>query len=123
MATQLNLFRERNCTVSVISSGDSSYIEEFKGITDFQGNIFTDPSRQSFNLLGLTSGIGGLLGMKSITKGFTALREGVKPGLLQGSALQLGGALIVTREEEICYYYKSVEAGDYPPIDEMLAAI
>gem|GEM_PF-2300345 len=65
----------------------------------------------------------GLLNLKTLAKGFTALREGVKPGLLQGSALQLGGAVIVSQEDYLCYYFKSSEAGDYPPISEMLAAL
>ncbi len=64
-----------------------------------------------------------MLGLKSLAKGFTALREGIKPGLLHGSALQLGGAIIVTSEEKVCYFFRSSEAGDYPPVDSMLAAI
>lgn len=71
----------------------------------------------------MTSNVSGLLGLKTLAKGFTALREGIKPGLLQGSALQLGGAVIISQEGNICYYFKSTDAGDYPPIPEMLAAL
>ncbi len=74
-------------------------------------------------MLGLTSGLVGLMGRKSISRAFTALRRGILPGSIQGSALQLGGALVVSPQQSVLYSYRSSEAGDDPPVDEVLQAI
>ncbi len=71
-------------------------------------------------MLGLSSGIGGLFGLTTLAKGFSALRKGIKPGSIQGSALQLGGALVVDQQGSIRYHHQSKEAGDDPPVEEML---
>ena len=61
--------------------------------------------------------------MKTFSRGFFALRQGVKPGKLEGSALQLGGAVIIDKNGSILYKFQSSEAGEDPPVDQMLAAI
>jgi hypothetical protein len=63
------------------------------------------------------------LGLKTISRGLSAFRQGVKPGSLQGSALQLGGAVVIDSSSAVRYLYRSSEAGDDPPVDEMLRAI
>ncbi len=63
-----------------------------------------------------------VIGMKSFTQGFSALRAGFMPGSLQGHALQLGGAVVVVPEGKITYVFKSSAAGDHPPVEALLAA-
>jgi hypothetical protein len=109
--------------LAVIGSGAVSHLKAFRSTTGYRGKLFSDPSRETFRLLGLTSGLGGLIGSKSIGRALTALRRGIRPGSIQGSALQLGGALVVTPQESILYSYRSNEAGDDPPVDEILQAI
>ena len=107
----------------VIGCGKAGHIEAFQKATGYTGKILTDPSRESFKILGLTSSIGGLLGMKTISRALSALKQGIKPGSIQGNALQLGGAVIVDSGPSIRYFYKSSEAGDDPPVQEMLEAL
>lgn len=107
----------------MLGCGDPSHIEKFQKVTGYTGRIVTDPSREAFAIMGLTSSIGGLLGKKTFSRGFSALRKGIKPGSLQGSALQLGGAIVVGADGDIRYLYRSSEVADDPPIGEMLAAL
>jgi len=123
LAAKQQNFRDKNAELAVIGCGDPKYIKEFKNVTGYSGNVFTDPSRQSYRILSLTSSIGGLLGMQTLRSGLSAIKKGVKPGSLQGSALQLGGAVIVGSDATIRYYYKGKEAGDSPPEHEMLNAL
>ena len=116
-------FIEKNVELAVIGSGAVSHLKAFRSTTGYRGKLFSEPSREAFRLLGLTSGLGGLIGRKSIGRALTALRRGIRPGSIQGSALQLGGALVVSRQESVLYSYGSSEAGDDPPIDEILQAI
>lgn len=61
--------------------------------------------------------------MKTLSRGINALRQGIRPGTLQGSALQLGGAVVIDKNGSLLYQFRSTEAGDDPPVDEMLGAI
>lgn len=63
------------------------------------------------------------MGTKTLSRGFYALRKGIKPGTIQGSALQLGGAVIIDQSGSVLYQYQCSEAGDDPPVDKMLAAV
>jgi peroxiredoxin len=123
LAGHFDNFEKKQSDLIIIGSGSCSDIAEFKKITGYKGKILTDPSRATFGQLGLTSGIGGLLGLKTLSRGFSALRQGIKPGTLQGSALQLGGAVIIDKKGSVLYQFRSREAGEDPPVEEMLAAI
>lgn len=116
-------FIKRKAELVVIGCGKASYIEEFKKVTGYSGKVLTDPSRKVFKVLGLTSSIAGLLGIKTISRGLSALGQGIKPGSLQGNALQLGGAVIIDSSPAVLYFYKSSEAGDDPPVQDMLEAL
>jgi hypothetical protein len=120
---QRQRFVEENAELAVIGSGAVSHLKSFRGVTGYKGKLFSDPSRETFRILGLTSGVSGLIGRKSISRAFSALRRGILPGSLQGSALQLGGAIVVSPQESILYSYRSSEAGDDPPVEEILKAV
>lgn len=107
----------------VIGSGDVEHVREFRTTIDYPGEIFTDPSRESFRLLGFQSGVSGLLGLKALSRGFSALKSGFTPGPIQGSALQLGGAVIINPDGTVRYHYVGREAGDHPPVSEILSAL
>lgn len=104
----------------VVGSGEIDHLKNFKTSSGFEGEMFTDPSRESFRLLGFRSGVSGLLGLKAISRGFSALKEGYTPGPIQGSALQLGGAAIIDPDGNLRYHYVGEEAGDHPSVNEML---
>ncbi|WP_136809508.1 AhpC/TSA family protein [Desulfosediminicola flagellatus] len=116
-------FQDKGARLVVVGSGEVAHLKDFKASSGFEGEIFTDPSRESFRLLGFRSGVSGLLGIKAISRGFSALKEGYTPGFIQGSALQLGGAVIIDTDCTMRYHYVGEAAGDHPPIKEMLNAL
>lgn len=107
----------------VIGLGDPSHLQELRQATGYCGELLTDPSRESYKILGFSSGISKIMGLKVLSRGFSALRAGYKPGTIQGSALQLGGAVIVRPDATIGYYFASAEAGDHPLITDLLDAL
>ncbi len=84
--------------------------------------MLIDPSLETYKFLKFKGGLADVIGIKSFTQGFSALRAGFLPGSLQGHALQLGGAVVVVPEGKITYFYKSSAIGDHPPVDALLAA-
>ena len=92
-------------------------------MTGYQGTLLTDPSRDSYKILEFKSGISSLIGVKSFTQSFLALKDGFLPGSLQGSAVQLGGAVVIDPHNSIKYFFQSSMAGDHPPVGDLLEAL
>jgi len=123
LAQHYNLFSDRHAKLVIIGSGEPSHLKELRQTTGYSGDLLTDPSRESYKILGFTSGISKIMGLKAFSRGFSALRAGHKPGTIQGSALQLGGAIIVKSDGTVAYYFASAEAGDHPPVADLLEAL
>jgi len=116
-------FSKRGAQLVVIGNGGANELKKFRDVTGYHGVLLTDPSRDSYNFLKFKSGLADIIGMKSFSKSFSALRSGFLPGSLQGHALQLGGAIAVTPEGTIKYFFKSSAAGDHPPIEGLLESV
>ena len=98
-------------------------MKKFRDVTGYRGILLTDPTRDAYKILKFKSGISDIIGVKSFTQSFSALRSGFIPGSLQGHALQLGGAVVVVPEGNITYLFRSSAAGDHPPLETLLAAV
>lgn len=107
----------------VIGHGEVKYLSSFRRATGYTGSLFTDPHRETYKMLAFGEGLAKLLDVKAIKHGFSALFAGHLPGSLQGSAMQLGGALIVDTRGTLVYRYHEAVAGDHPNIAAMLAAV
>jgi len=116
-------FSENNSRLAVIGPGEASHLAEFREVTGYRSELFADPSREAFQVLGFSSGITKLLGIKPIQGVFSAIKAGIRPGKLQGNALQLGGAVVIAPGNELCYLFREKQAGDHPPVDELLQAV
>lgn len=106
----------------MIGCGETKHLLEFRKATGFRGTLLTDPTRELFSYLGFAQGFSGLLAWRPIKDAFAAFRAGFRPGSLQGNALQLGGALVLGTDGTILYRYQSSDAGDHPPIEDLLGA-
>lgn len=98
-------------------------MKKFRQVTGYLGILLTDPIRESYKYLKFKSSLSDIVGLTSFTQAFSAFKAGFIPGSLQGSALQLGGAVVVTPAGNITYFFISSAAGDHPPIEKLLAAI
>lgn len=90
-------------------------------MTGYTGKLFTDPSLESFRALGFSRKISGLLAANAFARGFKALKDGIRPGSMQGDALQLGGAVIIGPGDQLFYYFKGKQAADHAPVQALLA--
>lgn len=114
-------FTARNADLIIIGNGKPQDLPGFAEQTGYSGKLFTDPSLETFRALGFSRKISGLLAVNAFTSGFKALKDGIRPGSMQGDALQLGGAVVVGPGDKIFYYYKGKQAADHAPVEEILA--
>lgn len=116
-------FIESDSRLVVIGPGEAQHLAEFRQVTGYRSDLFADPARDTFLLLGFYSGISKLVGIKPVLRVFSAIKSGIRPGSLQGNALQLGGAVVIAPGYEVRYFFREKEAGDHPPIEELLRAV
>jgi peroxiredoxin len=116
-------FKEKNADLAVIGSGDPAHFKEFREKTGYDGLLFSDPSLAAFSLLGFAGGIGGVMSIHAVFKAVSAFRQGHRQGSVQGSALQLGGAIVIDVSGAVRYFYASAKAGDHPAVDALIRAV
>lgn len=116
-------FANENIRLAVIGSDEPQYFKEFRRVTGYSGLLLSDPSRLAFAILGFASGVAGLLSLHGFSRTLSALKEGIKPGALHGSALQLGGGVIIEPSNHVLYYFASKKAGDHPAVADVIATI
>lgn len=116
-------FYNKNADLVVIGSGDPAHFPEFRKRTGYDGLLFSDPSLKAFSVLGFSNGLKGFMSMKSIFKAASALKQGHRQGSVQGSTLQLGGAVVIDTSGAVCYLFAGKKAGDHPEVDALLGAV
>lgn len=120
LAKHVKVFEERNAELIVIGNGAPLFIKAFREDTGYTGKLFTDPSLKTYEVLNLKRSIGSLFGFKSLKEGIRAAASGYLQTSIQGDTLQQGGAVIVGPGDILHYSYRNTEAGDHPPVSEML---
>jgi hypothetical protein len=113
-------FANEDIRLAVIGSDETQYFKEFRRVTGYSGLLLSDPSRLAFAILGFASGIAGLLSLHGLSRTLLAIKDGIRPGALHGSALQLGGVVIVEPSNHVRYYFASKKAGDHPAMQTFL---
>ena len=115
-------FSAKQSRLVVIGPGEAVHLAEFRKVTGFRSELF-DPSREAYRILGFSSGISKLVGLKPLQSVFSAIKAGIRPGTLQGSALQLGGAAVIGPGNELRYLFREKQAGDHPPVAALLEVV
>jgi peroxiredoxin len=107
----------------VIGSGDPVHFKEFRSKTGYDGLLFSDPSLKAYSALGFSKGLMGFMSIGSVFKAASALKQGHRQGSIQGSTLQLGGAIVIDASGAVRYFFAGKKAGDHPDIDTLLMAL
>jgi len=123
LAAEAQRFKEKNGSLVVIGSGHPRHFMEFREITGYQDQLFSDPSLKAFSLLNFSSSVTGFISVNSVFKAFSALKNGHRQGAIQGSTLQLGGAVVIDPAGAVRYFFAGKKAGDHPPVDDLIQAL
>ena len=106
----------------VIGNGPEKFIVPFREVTRYKGPFFTDPSLETYNILGFKKGLTSVMGFSPLKAGLRALGAGYLQKGIQGPPLQQGGVLVVGPGQNAHYLYRSRKAGDHPSVKDVLKA-
>ncbi|MEX2238809.1 MAG: peroxiredoxin-like family protein [Dehalococcoidia bacterium] len=107
----------------VVGNGSAEQATWFREDTGFDGELYTDPSLETYKLLGMRSGVATTLGPAVMMRGLRTMRAGFRQTTTMGHAFQQGGVLIVMPDGSIPYRYISGSAGDHPDPRDILSAL
>jgi hypothetical protein len=123
LAQQQSAFAEKGGRLVVVGNGQPEQLAALRSLTGYAGTLLTDPQREAFSFLGFQRTIGGVIKPQSLIRAIRSLSDGYRPGMMQGDALQLGGAVTITPDNHLSYSFKSTEAGEHPPVAALLASL
>ena len=95
----------------------------FRETTGYHGSLFTDPSLEVFRAAELRSGLRSVLTLSTLTRSVGAFRRGFRQGRTQGSALQQGGVVVISRDGRIVWRHISSGPGDNATVAQIVAAL
>ena len=120
--TEAKAFERKNVQLVVIGNGPEKFIDDFRKATRYKGALYTDPSLETYKILGFESGVASLIGLNPLKAGIRALGTGYLQKGIQGPPLQQGGVLVVGPGTVLHFFYRSRKAGDHPSAQEILKA-
>jgi hypothetical protein len=116
--------RERGAEVAIVGNGASPFARAFREDLGLDVPLYTDPSLETYRALAFNRGLARTaLSPRIWAHAARALAGGFLQGRTQGDALQIGGVVVVRPGGMLAYRYASAEAGDHPPIANILAAL
>ena len=123
MRDQLDEIRSRGAELVIVGNGAANFAAAFREDFALDGPLFVDPELRAYRAAGLRRGRVELLSPRLPRNALRALASGSRQTGVQGDPWQLGGVFVLRPGGELTYRQASREAGDHPPIDEILDAL
>jgi hypothetical protein len=115
--------RARGAELVIVGNGAPSFAEAFREDHHLDCPLLVDPELRAYRAAGLRRGRVELLSPRLARNALRALRAGSRQGSIQGDPWQLGGVFAIHPGGKLAYRYVSREAGDHPPVEDILAAL
>jgi NAD(P)-dependent dehydrogenase (short-subunit alcohol dehydrogenase family) len=115
--------RERGAELVIVGNGTQEFASAFREDEGVEGPLLVDPELRAYRAAGLRRGRVELLSPRLPLNAIRALRGGARQRDVQGDPWQLGGVFVVRPGGDLVFRHVSREAGDHPPLDDVLAAL
>lgn len=107
--------------VFAIGNGTPAMAADFVRQFSVPYPVFTDPERRSYQAAGMKRNFG--LGLKTLSRGLRAVRQGHSQGRTKGDPWQQGGVLLVDTGGAIRWQHTDSDAGDHASMASVLEAV
>jgi len=120
---RIDEIRARGAELAIIGNGAPNFAAAFREDFELTCPLLVDPELRAYRAAGLRRGRVELLSPRLPGNALRALRSGSRQTGVQGDPWQLGGVFVIQPGGALSYRYVSREAGDHPPVDDILAAL
>jgi NAD(P)-dependent dehydrogenase (short-subunit alcohol dehydrogenase family) len=115
--------RAAGADLVIVGNGNAGFARAFREDFGLEGPLLVDPELRAYRAAGLRRGRVELLSPRLPLNALRALRSGSRQQGVQGDPWQLGGVFVLKPGGGLLYRYVSSEAGDHPPVNEILSAL
>lgn len=124
MSARASDLRERGAALVFVGNGPPRYARAFAE-EQHLGDVplLTDPELRAYHALQLAHGVLKTVGLGAAVRTVKALRAGFRQSKTAGDPWQQGGAIVVTPDGQVPYFFASDSPGDHPAADELIAAL
>jgi NAD(P)-dependent dehydrogenase (short-subunit alcohol dehydrogenase family) len=119
----LGEIRSRGAELVIVGNGSPAFAQAFREDMALDAPLLVDPELRAYRAAGLRRGRVELLSPRLPLHAIRALRAGARQGAIQGDPWQLGGVFVIRPDGALVYRHVSREAGDHPPVREVIAAL
>ncbi|UCE84715.1 MAG: SDR family NAD(P)-dependent oxidoreductase [Deltaproteobacteria bacterium] len=123
MRDRVDEIRKAGAELVIVGNGAQHFAAAFREDYALDGPLLVDPELRAYRAAGLRRGRVEALSPRLPWNALRALRSGSRQGAVQGDAWQLGGVFVIRPGGALTYRYVSREAGDHPPVDDIVAAL
>ncbi|MGH0036609.1 MAG: SDR family NAD(P)-dependent oxidoreductase [Myxococcota bacterium] len=123
MRDHIDAIRERGAELVIVGNGARHFAAAFREDFELDTPLFVDPELRAYRAAGLRRGRVEILSPRVPLNAFRALRKGFVQQSVEGDPWQLGGVFVIRPGGSLRYRYVSREAGDHPPVADVLAAL
>ena len=106
-----------------IGSGRADQAAAFREDFELDFTVLSDQERQSYQTADLNRGVGRAIGLKAVGYIVGSLARGNTARAPQGDTLQLGGALVISKEGDVLLTHREAFTGDHVSIDALLEVL
>ena len=106
-----------------IGSGSPASAREFLQEFQFGGEMYVDPTLETYRAFKLKRGFFKTLGPTSVLKGLGAMKNGFRQGSPAGDLWQQGGLFVIGPGEHITFVHRDRFAGDHADLDRVIASL
>lgn len=107
----------------IVGCGRPEHVADFCESQKISAPVFVDPEQKAYRAAGLVRSVWSSIKPKAWLNSWRAYRNGARQGPTQGDIYQQGGIFVIRPGNITCYSYVSREAGDHPPVSDVLAAV
>jgi dehydrogenase/reductase SDR family protein 12 len=115
--------RRRGAELVIVGNGSPYFAASFREELRLDCPVLVDPELTAYRAAGLRRGRVEILSPRVPLNAVRALWRGARQQGVHGDPWQLGGMFVIRPGGEVVYRHVSREAGDHPPIEDVLAAL
>lgn len=123
MRGRLDEIRAAGAELLLVGNGSVRFATAFQRDKAPELRVYTDPSRKTYDAMGMKRSVLSTLGPGSLLAGALSTRRGYVQSSVQGDAWQQGGFYAVEQGGRVVYAHANRNAGDRPDLDAALAAL
>jgi NAD(P)-dependent dehydrogenase (short-subunit alcohol dehydrogenase family) len=115
--------RNQGAELVIVGNGAANFGQAFREDFELDCPVLVDPELTAYRAAGLRRGRVEILSPRLPANAVRALRSGSRQTSVQGDPWQLGGVFVIQPDGGLTYRYESREAGDHPPVEDVLTAL